>query len=127
MKPFDYINSINNKNKDMMTGTENDELAEKSYNAYLTNRSLSYFIDTILYANDMNMMAHLDNKMQYQYYMYAVPKKNRFSKWAKKVSPTAIDIITEFYKCNLTRANEILKIINKDELDLMKQKLQQAE
>jgi hypothetical protein len=126
MKPFDYINSINNKNKDMMTGTENDELAEKSYNAYLTNRSLSYFIDTILYANDMNMMSHLDNKMQYQYYMHAVPKKNRFSKWAKK-DTTDVDIITEFYKCNLTRANEILKIINKDELDLMKQKLQQAE
>ena len=126
MKPFDYINSINNKNKDMMTNTENDELAEKSYNAYLTNRSLSYFIDTILYANDMNMMAHLDNKMQYQYYMHAVPKKNRFSKWAKK-DTTDIDVITEFYKCNLTRANEILKIINKDELDLMKQKLQQAE
>ena len=126
MKPFDYINSINNKNKDMMTDTENDELAEKSYNAYLTNRSLSYFIDTILYANDMNMMAHLDNKMQYQYYMHAVPKKNRFSKWAKK-DTTDIDVITEFYKCNLTRANEILKIINKDELELMKQKLQQAE
>ena len=126
MKPFDYINSINNKNKDMMTDTENDELAEKSYNAYLTNRSLSYFIDTILYANDMNMMSHLDNKMQYQYYMHAVPKKNRFSKWAKK-DTTDVDIITEFYKCNLTRANEILKIINKDELDLMKQKLQQAE
>ena len=126
MKPFDYINSINNKNKDMMTGTENDELAEKSYNAYLTNRSLSYFIDTILYANDMNMMAHLDNKMQYEYYMHAVPKKNRFSKWAKK-DTADVDIITEFYKCNLTRANEILKIINKDELDLMKQKLQQAE
>ena len=126
MKPFDYINSINNKNKDMMTDTENDELAEKSYNAYLTNRSLSYFIDTILYANDMNMMSHLDNKMQYQYYIHAVPKKNRFSKWAKK-DTTDVDIITEFYKCNLTRANEILKIINKDELDLMKQKLQQAE
>ena len=50
--PFDFVNSINFNKHDLMTGTENDELAEKSYVPFLTNRSLSYFTDTILYANN---------------------------------------------------------------------------
>ena len=48
MNPFDYVNSINDIKKNLMVGTENDELAEKDYNAFLVNKSLSYFIDTIL-------------------------------------------------------------------------------
>ena len=28
MKPFDYVNSINYSKKNMMEGTDNDELAE---------------------------------------------------------------------------------------------------
>ena len=31
MNPFDYVNAINYSKKDLMTGTDNDELAEKDY------------------------------------------------------------------------------------------------
>ena len=32
MTPFDFVNAINsNKKPDIMSGTENDELAEKAY------------------------------------------------------------------------------------------------
>ena len=41
MKPFDYVNSINYSKKNMMEGTDNDELAESGYVPFLTNRSLS--------------------------------------------------------------------------------------
>ena len=68
MKPFDFINSINFTKKNMMRGTENDDLAEKSYVPYITNRTLSYFTDTLLYANEMNRFAStLDSKLQYEF------------------------------------------------------------
>lgn len=38
MNPFDYVNAIN-KGKDIMSDTDKDELAEKGYNAFLTNKS----------------------------------------------------------------------------------------
>lgn len=124
MKPFDYVNSVTDNKKNMMVGTENDELAEKSYNPFLTNKSLSYYMDTILYANEINQYSMLDNKLQYEYYLHGIPKKKRFSKWSKKIEDEDIEVITQWYGCNYSKAAEILKIINKTTLDLIKQKLQ---
>ena len=47
MSPFDYVNSINDTKKNIMV----DDIAEKQYNAYIINHSLSYFNDTVLLAN----------------------------------------------------------------------------
>ena len=124
MKPFDYVNSVTDNKKNMMVGTENDELAEKCYNPFLTNKSLSYYMDTILYANEINQYSMLDNKLQYEYYLHGIPKKKRFSKWSKKIEDEDIEVITQWYGCNYSKAAEILKIINKTTLDLIKQKLQ---
>ena len=57
MNPFEYLKSINESKKDIMI----DDLAEKEYNSFIVNRGLSYFKDTILYANEMNRYHHLDN------------------------------------------------------------------
>jgi len=126
MKPFDYVNSVTDNKKNMMVGTENDELAEKGYNAFLTNKSLSYHMDSILYSNEMNHYPFLDNKLQYEYYLYGLAKKKRFSKWAKKDDDEDIEIVSQWYGCNYSKATEILKIINKDTVDLIKQKLQKG-
>jgi hypothetical protein len=126
MSPFDYVNSINDTKKNLMRGSENDELAEKDYNAFMVNKSLSYFIDTILYANEANQYAQLDNKLQYEMLLYGVPKKKRFSKWAKKVEDKDLDIICEYYQCNYARAAEIHTIINKTQLDFIRNKLQKG-
>ena len=58
MNPFEYLKAINESKKDIMV----DDIAEKEYNAFIINRGLSYFQDTILYANEMNRFHHLDNR-----------------------------------------------------------------
>ncbi len=126
MKPFDYINAVSDNKKNIMVGTENDDLAEKSYNPYLTNKSLSYHADAILYVNEINQYANLDNKLQFDYYLHGLPKKKRFSKWAKKDENEDIEIISQWYGCNYSKAAEILSLINKNTLDLIKQKLQKG-
>lgn len=126
MKPFDYINAVSDNKKNIMVGTENDDLAEKSYNPYLTNKSLSYHADAILYVNEINQYANLDNKLQFDYYLYGLPKKKRFSKWAKKDENEDIEIISQWYGCNYSKAAEILSLINKNTLDLIKQRLQKG-
>ena len=126
MNPFDYVNSINDSKKNLMVDSENDELIEKQYPSFMVNKAMSYFVDTILYANEINEYAHLDNKLQYEYYLNGISKKKRFSKWVKKEKDNDLDLIVEYYQCNYTRAFEISKIINKKELDFMKQKLQKG-
>jgi hypothetical protein len=126
MNPFDFVNSINDTKKNLMVGTDNDELAEKGYNPFLVNKAFSYFIDTILYANEINQFHQLDNKLQYEYLLNGVKKGKRFSKWAKKVDDKDLETIVEYYGCNYARAAEIQKIINKKQLDLLKNKLQKG-
>lgn len=126
MNPFDYVNAINENKKNLMQGSENDELAERGYNPFITNKALSYHLDTILFANEMNQYPNIDNKLQFEYYLHSVPKKKRYGKWSKKLEDNNLDIICEYYGCNYSKAAEILKIINKEILDLLKQKLQKG-
>ena len=67
-----------------MKGTENDKLAEKTYNAFITNKALSYFPDTVQLANMMNVNHGLDNKLQYSFLINIVRPGKRYSKWVKK-------------------------------------------
>ena len=79
MNPFDFVTDINLGKKDIITNSDNPELAERTYNPYLTNKSLSYFQDTVHYANEMNMHGDLNHKMQYSFLLNIVRKRKRFS------------------------------------------------
>ena len=115
--PFDYLNSINVTKENMMRGSENDELAEKQYNAFLINRGLSYFQDTVALANEMNQRADLDYKMQYEFLLNLVRKRKRFSKWHKKDENKSIDLICEYYNCSQRKALEILNTLTSEQVN----------
>jgi len=109
---FDYVNSINSTKVNIMKDTENDELAEKGYIPYVVNKSLSYFTDTLLYANEINRHGFLDNKMQYEYLLHSVRQGKRFARWAKKDNNEVIESISMYFKVNRVRAEEYANILN---------------
>ena len=113
---FDYLNSINFNKKDLMTGTENDELAEAGYVPFLMNRGLSYFPDTIMYASEMNQHHDLDNKLQYDYYINSIRPKKRFSKWAKKQEDNDLEAIKEYYGFNNAKSEAALSLLSPEEV-----------
>ena len=117
--PFEYIASITHKKNDMMT----DEDGEKGYSPFMTNRGLSYFQDTVLLANEMNRMSHLDNKLQYDFLRHAVRSKKRFSKWAKKSTSDKIDVIKEYYGYSDEKAYAVTDLISDAQLEEMKERL----
>ena len=119
MKPFDYVNSINTTKKDIMV----DDMTEKSYLPFMINRSLSYFADTVLMANEMNKHHHLDNRMQYDFLRNIVRKRKRFSKWSKKDDSNSIDLIEEYYGYNDSKARQVLPLIDKQHLDFIEKEL----
>ena len=75
MSPFDYLNAINYTKKDIMV----DDFAEKEYNPFIVNRGLSYFKDTVLYANEMNKNHTLDHRLQFDFLINIIRKKKRWS------------------------------------------------
>lgn len=122
MKPFDFVNSVNFTKKNMMRGTENDDLAEKSYVPYLTNKALSYHTDTLLYANEMNQLHFLDNKLQYEFFLNTLRKKKRFAKWAKADNNDDIEMISQYFKYSPSKAKIALTVLTSQQLEEIRER-----
>jgi hypothetical protein len=120
MTPFDFINSINFEKKNLFE----DPQAKKDYNAFIVNRGLSYFPDTVLYANEMNRNHHIDKDCQFFFLLNSISKKKRFSKWAKKEANTeSLTLVMEYYKYSSERAKEALSVLTDEQLVMIKEKL----
>lgn len=117
--PFEYTNSITQTKKYMME-SEHDE---KAYVPFLINKSLSFYVDTVLYANDMNQMHWLDKKLQYDYLFYSIPAKKRFTKWPKKKKEEDLELIKEYFGYGTTKAKQALAVLNDIQLEQIKQEL----
>lgn len=122
--PFDYINDVSNGKKDIIRNSANPELAIKDYNAWITNKTLSYFADTVLYANEMNKNFHLTNQQQFDYFLNSINKRKRFAKQAKKVASEDANNVAEYFGYSLKKAEEALSVLTAEHLQTIKQKLQ---
>lgn len=126
LTPFDFIKSVSHNKKDLIRGSEYPAQMEKQYNAYIVNRGFSYFEDTILHANELNMRHHLFEDAQYRYYLGILRPRNRFSKWHKAEKNKDLDAIQEVYSVNRTVAKMYLKTLSKDELKDVHKKLEKG-
>lgn len=116
MNPFEFVKSINTTKKDIMVN-------EKDYNAFMVNRGLSYFPDTVLFANEVNMHAHLDNRLQYDFLINIIRKRKRFSKWNKASESNDIKAIKEYYGYSNEKARDVLPLLSNSELKHIKEKI----
>ena len=113
MNPFEFLNAINYSKKDLMV----DDLSEKAYNPFMTNRGLSYFNDTVLLANEMNRYHHLDSKLQFDFLINTIRKRKRFSKWLKPEESTAVEAVKEYYGYNDEKARQALTLLSNEQIN----------
>jgi hypothetical protein len=116
----DWINSINFTKENLILD-DSDNI--KSYPPYIINRCLSAHLDTILFANEMNLNNRLDKDMQYLFYLNSLRKKKRYSSWINKNKIENLEYIKQYYGYNDEKASQILNILNKDQINFIKQKL----
>lgn len=117
LNPFAFITSISNSKIDIL---EN----EKDYNAFMVNRGLSYFPDTVIYANEMNKFHHLDSRLQFDFLINIVRKRNRFSKWNKNVESENLQIVKEYYGYSNEKARDILPLLSNEHLNIIRGRIQ---
>ena len=120
MSPFDFINDINFGKKNLLKDDDKGIL-EKEYNSFIINRGLSYFSDTVLYANEMNLRHELDKRMQNDYLLHSIRSKKRFSKWVKNKKEERVDLIKQYFNYSNQKAREVLDIITDEEYNQIKQ------
>ena len=119
MNPFEYVNAINMTKKDIMF----DDVAEKEYTPFLINRSLSYFADTVLFANEMNRYHHTDHRLQFDFFINIIKKKKRFSKWIKPQEIENLELIKEYYGYSDEKAKSTLSLLNNEQIEELKQRI----
>lgn len=121
LSPFDFLGSINEKKEYLFTDCSSDTSGEaaqldsvdRQYPPFMVNRGLSYFVDTVMLANEMNANFNLSKKMQYDFLYYGIRKNRRFSKWHKKQKDTKdIELIKEAFSYNRERAEEVYDLID---------------
>lgn len=112
--PFDFINAISDTKQDILED-------EKEYNSYLTNRGLSYYLDTIEKSNNMNMNHHLDPRLEFDYLINTIRKRKRFSKWFKRKDEDDLKFVMEYYGYNVSKAKTALSILSTDQLAIIKE------
>jgi hypothetical protein len=117
MNPFALINSISNSKIDIL---EN----EKDYNAFMVNRGLSYFPDTVIYANEMNKFHHLDSRLQFDFLINTIRKRNRFSKWNKSIESENINAIKKYYGYSNEKARDVLPLLSNENLKTIRGRIQ---
>ena len=119
MNPFDIVNDILKDKKNLVV----DEQSEKEYQPFLINRSLSYHMDCIIYANEMNRRHHLDKKMQNDFLINTIRSRKRpFAKWIKPVKNDDIECIKTYYGFSEAKAREALNLLGDEQIKQLKQK-----
>lgn len=120
MSPFDYINAINFTKQNLFE----DPQAHKDYNAWIVNKGLSYFPDTLLYANEMNRHYGIPKNWQFSFLLNSIPKKKRFSKWSKKDTISeSLRLVKEYYGYSNEKAKQALSVLSEEQLAMIEQKL----
>jgi len=100
-----------------------DDLAEAEYTPFIINRSLSYFKDTVLYANEINKNSHLDSRLQFDFFINIIRKRNRFSKWLKPSEIENLEVVKEYYGYSDEKAKSVLSLLNNRQIENLKQRI----
>ena len=117
MTPFHFVDLILRKKK------EDGELDFKEYKPFLVNRSLSYQLDCVLYANEMNLWPSIDPDMQYQYLLNSIrPMKRKFSPWQKSKNDENIDCVKTYFGYSNQKAKDALLILTDEQIAEIKRR-----
>ena len=119
MNPFQYVTAISDSKKNIMV----DDIAEKAYTPYMVNRSLSYFNDTVLMANEMNRYHQIDNRLQFDFLLNIVRKKKRFSKWMKPETVSDVEVVKDYYGYSNEKAKQALTLLTSEQINELKKKV----
>ena len=120
MELKDWLKSINETKTNLI---DNDSTLEPKYLPYIVNRCMSGQIDTLMFANEMNISNHLDNKLQYDFLLYTLRKKKRFSPWMRKNELSNLSIVKEYYGYSDDKARQVLPLLTEDQLNIITRRL----
>ena len=117
----EYLNAINHSKKNVMASE--DTMWVKKYPAFIVNKVLSGFSDTIMLVNEMNRNHFLDKDMQFQFLLNSIRSKKRYSPFLRASKLKDIECVKEYYGYNNEKAKSALKVLNDEQIKTIKDSL----
>jgi hypothetical protein len=68
----------------------------------------------------MNKFHHLDSRLQYQFLINTIRKRNRFSKWNKSIESENINAIKKYYNYSNEKARDVLPLLSNENLNTIR-------
>lgn len=127
-KLLDYWKSITTSKVNIMeTGFNWDGRVENDYEPFHMNRNLSYHLDCVYSANEMNGNCHLPHRLQFDYFINTIEKGYlKLNSWVKPTEIEDLESVKEYYKYGNIRAKEALGLLSRDQLLYIKCKLRKG-
>jgi len=120
----DVVNGILFNKKSVFDDPE----AERIYSPFLVNRALSYHIDSLFYANQLNQLPQLDKRPQIDFLINTIrAQKRSFSKWAKPIREGDLKAVMQYYGYNSAKALQAMKILSEEQINIIKERTQTGE
>ena len=120
----EYLNSINFNKNNLMDGE--DDMYEKKYIPFIVNKCLAPHNDCILLVNEMNRYGSVldkDKKLQYDFLLNTIRTRKRYAPWIKESKSKNLEYVKEYYGYNNSKAKSILDILNDEQIEFIKSKL----
>ena len=118
MSPFDFINAILQSKKQLIV----DQATKKEYKPFLVNKGLSFHMDCIMQANEMNRRSHLDEDMQNVYLINTIRSRKRpFAKWIKAEKNDDLECVKKYYSLSSQKAREALSLLSDEDIKKLKE------
>jgi hypothetical protein len=117
----DWLNSINQTKNNLI---DDDVSLEKEYIPYIINRCMSHHVDSIMYANEMNIYYSLPKKLQYDFYINSLRKRKRYADRVSKEKIQDLDYVKRYYGYSNEKAKQALRILTTEQLNYIKSKFE---
>jgi hypothetical protein len=114
----DYVNSISYTKEKLLDS--DDENWTTNYSPYMICKVFSMYKDTILYSNEMNMLHHLDNKLQFDYLLNIIRPSKRYATWPKKKKHRDFDFVKEYYNYSNKKTEVVMDILTECQIEDIK-------
>ena len=117
----EYLKAINTSKERLMDSE--DEQWEKKYPAYIVNKWLAPFQDTIFLVNEMNMNHQIDKKLQFDFLLNTLRTRNRYTPWLKAKKEKDLECVKEYYGYGNEKAKSALNILNDEQIKTIRNSL----
>ena len=119
ISPFEFVNAIHYTKQELIV----DDRSEKQYKPFIINKALSFGLDTIIPANEMNSRPHLSRRLQFSFLINTIRPRKRFNKWLKAEKIEDLEAVKRYYNYSTEKALQAMRILTPDHLNTIKKRL----